>query len=102
MILAGDTELTTGEQVEKALYAIWKKTPKKLRKKKGMKFVMSWELWDLYDEYLSAKDSKYSENTDENRHRFKGKQSRLSTVCLNTASSLVISLQNKILACGWP
>lgn len=73
VILAGDTELTTGEQVEKALYAIWKKTPKKLRKKKGMKFVMSWELWDLYDEYLSAKDSKYSENTDENRHRFKGK-----------------------------
>lgn len=74
VILAGDTELTTGQQVEQALYAIWKKTPKKLRKKKGMKFVMSWELWDLYDEYLTAKEVKYVENSDLNKRRFKGKE----------------------------
>ena len=74
VILAGNTELTTGEQVEQALYAIWKKTPKNIRKKKGMKFVISWELWDLYDEYLTAKQQKYVENTELNARRFKGKE----------------------------
>lgn len=74
VILAGNTELTTGEQVEQALYAIWKKTPKNIRKKKGMKFIISWELWDLYDEYLTAKQQKYVENTELNARRFKGKE----------------------------
>ena len=73
VILAGNTEITTGQQVEAALYAIWKKTPKKLRKKKGMKFVMSWELWDLYDEYLTSKEDKYVDNTQLNHRMFKGK-----------------------------
>lgn len=74
VVLAGNTELTTGEQVEKALYAMWLKAPKNVRKRKNLKFVMNWEQWDLYDQYLSAKDVKYSENTDVNRRRFKGKE----------------------------
>lgn len=74
VILAGNTTLTTGEQVEQALYTIWKKTPKNIRKKKGMKFIISWELWDLYDEYLTSKQQKYVENTELNARRFKGKE----------------------------
>lgn len=74
VVLAGDTELTTGEQVEKALYAMWMKCPKHVRKSKKLKFVMGWDLWDLYDQYLTSKDVKYTENTDQNRRRFKGKQ----------------------------
>lgn len=72
-LLAGSTELTTGEQVEKALYAMWKKCPKNLRKNSNLKFVMGWDLWDLYDEYLTKKDVKYTENSELNKRRFKGK-----------------------------
>lgn len=74
VIVAGDTTLMTGEQVEKALYAMWLACPKNLRKSNALKFVMGWEAWDLYDQYLSAKDVKYSENADVNKYRFKGKK----------------------------
>lgn len=74
VILAGSTELTTGEQVEKAFSAMWKKCPKKIRKKAGLVFVCSWEVWDLYDQYLSDKQVKYSDNTKVNEYRFKGKR----------------------------
>ena len=74
VVVAGNTELTTGQQVADALYAIWKACPKNVRKSKKLKFVMGWELWDLYDQYLTDKDVKYSENSDENKRRFKGKE----------------------------
>ncbi len=74
VILAGATALDTGAKVEQALFAMWKSCPKKLRKSSKLCFVMGWDLWDLYDEYLSSKDHKYTENTEVNRYRFKGKR----------------------------
>lgn len=74
VVVAGDTTLTIGEQVEQALYAMWLACPKNLRKSNALKFVMGWEAWDLYDQYLSSKDVKYSENADVNKYRFKGKK----------------------------
>lgn len=74
VVLAGNTVLDTGEKVEKALYAMWQKCPKNVRKSKSLKFVMNWEQWDLYDQYMSSKDFKYTENTDVNKRRFKGKE----------------------------
>lgn len=74
VILAGSTAITTGEAVEKAFYAMYRQCPKKLRKNKKLKFVIGWELWDLYDAYLSSKDVKYTENADVNKYRFKGKE----------------------------
>ena len=73
-ILSGKTALTTGAQVESALYAMWKKCPKNIRKNKNLRFVCGWEIWDLYSEYLSAKDSKYTENSEENKLKFRGKE----------------------------
>lgn len=73
-IIAGNTAITTGEQVEQALYAMYRACPKKLRKSNQLKFVIGWELWDLYDQYLTAKDVKYTENADVNKFRFKGKR----------------------------
>lgn len=73
VLIAGNTELTTGEQVETALNAIWRKCPKNVRKSGDLKFVMGWDVWDLYDQYLSSKDYKYADNTDVNKRRFKGK-----------------------------
>lgn len=88
VILAGATAMTTGEQVERALYAMYRACPKKLRKSKKLVFVMGWELWDLYDEYLSSKDVKYAENADVNKYRFKGKR----VVVINGITEQTIAL----------
>ncbi|NDV63953.1 hypothetical protein [Bacteroides sp. 224] len=74
VILAGNTAMTTGEQVESALYAMYRKCPKNLRKSNKLVYVMGWDLWDAYDQYLTSKDVKYTENADVNRYRFKGKR----------------------------
>lgn len=71
--IAGSTPLATGAEVEAALYAMWKQCPKHIRKADKLKFVLGWELWDLYDEYLTKKDVKYVENSEINKRRFKGK-----------------------------
>ncbi len=73
-IVAGNTELTTGEEVEAAFNAMWKKCPKQIRKKAGLVFICGWDVWDLYDQYLSDKQVKYSDNTKVNEYRFKGKR----------------------------
>lgn len=74
VVMAGTTALTTGEQVEAAFNAMWKKCPKNVRKDKNLVFVTGWEVWDLYDQYLSDKQVKYSDNTKVNEYRFKGKR----------------------------
>lgn len=74
VVMAGATELTSGQQVETALNAMWKKCPKQIRKKAGLAFVCGWDVWDLYDQYLSDKQTKYSDNTEVNQYRFKGKR----------------------------
>lgn len=75
VILAGSDAFTGGDDVETALYAIWQKTPANIRKSNKLKFVMGWETWDLYDQYLTTeKDYKYVENPDINKRTFKGKQ----------------------------
>ena len=53
---------------------MWKKCPKQIRKKAGLVFVCGWDIWDLYDQYLSDKTVKYSDNTKVNEYRFKGKR----------------------------
>lgn len=73
-IVSGNSQFTDGASVEAALYAMWKKCPKQIRKKSGLSFVIGWEAWDMYDQYLSDKIVKYSENTDVNKYRFKGKK----------------------------
>lgn len=72
-VLAGNTALKSGEQVEVALYAMWRACPKNIRKSDKLKFVMGWEAWDMYEEYLTKKDVKYADNTIANMRRFKGK-----------------------------
>ena len=73
-VVSGNTELTDGAAVEAALYAMWKKCPKQIRNNPGLSFVIGWEAWDAYDQYISDKMVKYSENTEVNRYRFKGKK----------------------------
>lgn len=73
-ILSGSTELTDGAAVEAALYAMWRKCPKQIRKKTSLAFVLGWDAWDMYDQYISDKQVKYSENSEVNRYRFKGKK----------------------------
>lgn len=74
VVIAGNTALTSGEQVQNALYAMWRSAPKRVRKSSKYRFVMSGETWDMLDEYWSSKDVKYSTDTEENKKRFKGKQ----------------------------
>lgn len=74
VVISGNTVLNTGQDVESALYAMWMKCPKQIRKKAGLSFICSWDIWDHYDKYISDKQVKYSENTEVNRYRFKGKR----------------------------
>lgn len=74
VIQVGNTVLDTGAKIESALYAIYKACPNQIRSSKKLKFIMDMEMWDLYDSYLTSKDSKYTENKDINERRFKGKQ----------------------------
>ena len=73
-IVAGTAELKTGQEVEAAFNAMWKKCPKQIRKNADLVFVCGWDVWDLYDQYLSDKQVKYSDNTKVNEYRFKGKR----------------------------
>lgn len=73
-LISGNTLLNAGQDVESALYAMWKKCPKQIRKKSDLVFLCSWDVWDQYDQYISDKQVKYSENTEVNRYRFKGKR----------------------------
>lgn len=72
--IAGSTALATGANVEAALNAMWKSCPSHVRKNKKLKFVMGWDVWDLYDQYLSTQTYKYSDNEEINNRRFKGKE----------------------------
>lgn len=74
IIKAGSGALTTGEAVEKELYAMWKVTPPKVRKKAGLVILMDYASWDKYDEYVSSKTYKYTDNRQENQHMFRGKR----------------------------
>nr|DAL26516.1 MAG TPA_asm: major capsid protein [Caudoviricetes sp.] len=73
-VISGTTELTDGASVEKAMYAMWKKCPKQIRKKSSLVFIVGWDAWDAYDQYISDKQVKYTENTEVNKYRFKGKR----------------------------
>ena len=74
VIIAGNTPLSTGAQIQAALYAMWRSAPKRVRKSKKYRFVMNTETWDILDGYWSDKDVKYADDTDENKMRFKGKR----------------------------
>jgi len=77
-IRAGHGTFASGADVEAALRKIWLKTPTKIRKKASFVFVMDQNSWDLYDQYLTDKTVKYTDNTKMNDYRFKGK--RLITI----------------------
>lgn len=74
VVIAGTTAFSTGQDVEAALRAMWRKTPTKIRKKASFVFVMDQNSWDLYDQYLTDKTVKYTDNTEMNQYRFKGKR----------------------------
>lgn len=73
-VIAGSTKLTTGAEVEAAFYAMWKKLPAKLRNNPNLRYITSYDVWNLYDEYLSEKEVKYQDNTKEQVLMFKGKK----------------------------
>ena len=56
-------------------------------------FVVGWDAWDAYDQYISDKQVKYSENTEVNRYRFKGKSR--STLALYIYASISDIPQNR-------
>ena len=74
IISAGTGALADGAAVEAELYAMWKVTPPKVRKKSGLVILMDYATWDKYDEYVSSKEYKYTDNRQENQHMFRGKR----------------------------
>lgn len=74
IVTAGTGAFADGAAVETELYAMWKAMPPKIRKKSGLVVLMDFASWDKYDEYLSSKTVKYSDNRTENQHMFRGKR----------------------------
>lgn len=74
VIVAGTGAFADGKAVETELYTMWKATPPKVRNKAGLVILMDYATWDKYDEYLSDKTYKYSDNRAENQHMFRGKK----------------------------
>lgn len=74
IIKAGTGAFADGKAVEAELYAMWKVTPPKVRKKAGLVILMDYATWDKYDEYVSSKEYKYTDNRQENQHMFRGKR----------------------------
>lgn len=74
VISAGSGAFADGKAVEAELYAMWKVTPPKVRKKAGLVVLMDYATWDKYDEYVSSKEYKYTDNRQENQHMFRGKR----------------------------
>lgn len=74
IIKAGTGAFADGKAVETELYAMWKVTPPKVRKKTGLVILMDYATWDKYDEYVSSKEYKYTDNRQENQHMFRGKR----------------------------
>lgn len=72
--VAGSGTFTDGEAVEKELFAMWQATEPKIRKKAGTSILMDYKSWDAYNEWLASKTVKYSDNRNENEHRFQGKR----------------------------
>lgn len=72
--LCGSGLLATGAAVEAAFAAMWKKVPAKLRTNPNLRYITSYDVWTLYDEYLSDKQVKYADNTRENVLAYKGKK----------------------------
>ena len=48
-VMSGNTQLTDGEAVEKALSAIWQECPKQIRQKSDLTFLLRWDAWDADD-----------------------------------------------------
>lgn len=74
IIKAGSGAFADGKAVETELFAMWKVTPPKVRKKAGLVILMDYATWDKYDEYVSGKEFKYTDNRQENQHMFRGKR----------------------------
>ena len=72
-VLAGNTELDTGEKIESAMYTMRQKCPYQIRKN-NLVYIMDWASWDLYDQYVTSKQYKYNDNTQVNKYMFKGKR----------------------------
>lgn len=67
IVVAKPTETT----ITARLKAIYKAIPKSLKKNVKLKFLMSVEDWDKYDDELTARDGKNLSETEVNKKRFK-------------------------------
>lgn len=65
---------TAGAAIETEMYNMWQHLPKELRSDPKLEFLMDYNTWDIYDQYLSSKDVKYTDNREENQRRFRGRR----------------------------
>ena len=74
VVVTGSTLFADGQAVEAELFAMHEATPKQIRKNPGLVYLMDYKSWDAYSKYISAKTYKYTDNTQENQFRFRGKR----------------------------
>jgi len=66
--------LTTGEEIREKLYSLYHACKPQIRYKQGLKFLMDYQSWDLYDAYMSGQGYKYTDDRKENQLMFRGHQ----------------------------
>jgi hypothetical protein len=71
-ILAGNTEITNTTEILAAMNGVFNAIPKSLRGDSGLKILLDWELFDLYDQALIESNFKHADYTETNVQRFRG------------------------------
>ena len=70
--LTSDSAFETGEDVRKEMYNMYHVCQPKIRRKRGLTFVMDYATWDKYDAYMSSQGYKYTDDRKENQLMFRG------------------------------
>lgn len=74
VIVTGNGAFANGQAVQTELYKMWKAIPYQIRSSESLTVLMDYSTWDKYDEYLSSAHHKYTDDRNENEHRFRGKR----------------------------
>jgi len=67
-------KIESGEAVREVMYQMYHSCKPSIRYKPGLKFIIDYISWDMYDAYMSGQGYKYTDDRKENQLMFRGHQ----------------------------